>query len=336
MKIAIAHSRLIWFGGTERSILEVSQRLATRHEVTIYTSEYAPDATYAGLADFPMVVIPKWRWAITRLKADVIIAHTYSPNLLTFRNKHVAFYVQSFMNESRLPSPLNRAERILRRLLASETMKRNQRILAMSNFIATRLQASYHRAVTDVVYGGIDPDYFNLPTSMGNYALYVGRIEPGKGLDRLVAWWQNIDYDLILVGSGDPAYVRSLEQHNNPHITILAPKFGEELAKIYQDCRFVVFLSYAEGLGLVPLEAMAAAKPVIASNEGGPAETIINGTTGFLVDSEEEFCQAATRLINSEQTCQTMGAAGREHVRQFTWDNIARRIERIAQEMIES
>jgi glycosyltransferase involved in cell wall biosynthesis len=332
MKIAMAHSRFIWAGGAERFVLEVSRRLAARHQVTIYTSEYAPDATYADLDELPIVTIPTWQWATTRLKEDVIFTHTHSPNLLAYRNKHVAYCVHSFMNDS----GMNRPDIVVRRLLDKVAMKRNQRILANSKFTATTFKTLYNRAVTDMIYSGIGPDFFNLPTNTGNYALYVGRIEPGKGLDRLVAWWQYIDYDLILVGSGDPAYVRSLEQHNNPHITILTPKFGEELSMIYQNCRFVVFLPYAEALGLVPLEAMAAAKPVIAANAGGPAETIIHGTTGFLVNSEEEFCQAVNHLIASEQTCIDMGAAGRQHVQQFTWDNIARRIEQIAQEMIES
>lgn len=336
MKIAMAHSCLKWTGGTERSILEVSRRLATRHHVTIYTSEYTPAATYAGLADFPIVTIPKWQWATTHLNEDVIIAHTYSPDMLVYRNKHVAFYVQSFMNDSSLPSPLNQADRVVRRFLVKETMKRNQRILAMSNFIAARLQALYQQTVTDVVYGGVDPDYFNLPTETGKYALYVGRIEPGKGLDRLVAWWQSINYDLILVGNGDPAYIRSLQQYHSPRVSFIGPKFGEELEKIYRSCRFVVFLPFAEALGIVPLEAMAAAKPVIAANAGGPAETIIHGSTGFLVNSQEEFCRAAAHLISSEQVCQDMGAVGRQHVQQYTWDNISKRIEQIAQEMVES
>ena len=52
MKIAMAHSRIIWAGGAERFVLEVSQRLAARHRITIYTSKYAPDATYPGFAKY--------------------------------------------------------------------------------------------------------------------------------------------------------------------------------------------------------------------------------------------------------------------------------------------
>jgi glycosyltransferase involved in cell wall biosynthesis len=211
MKIAMAHSRFIWAGGAERFVLEVSRRLATSHEVTIYTNVYIPTDTYPGLAELPIVTIPAWRWATTRLKEDVIFTHTHSPNLLAYRNRHVAYCVHSFMSDSASRRP----DRVLERLLDYGAMKRNQRILANSKFTAARFHALYHRPATDVIYSGIDPVYFDLPaTSPGEYALYVGRLEPGKGLDRLVAWWQHIDYDLLMVGAGDPAYIRSLQ---HPH-----------------------------------------------------------------------------------------------------------------------
>lgn len=327
----MAHSRFIWAGGAERFVLEVSRRLATRHHVTLYTSEYIPADTYPELGEFSIVTIPVWQWATTHLKEEVIFTHTHGPNLLAYRNRHVAYCVHSFMNDP----GTNRPAIVLRRFLDREAMKRNQRILANSKYTASRFQDMYHREATDVIYSGIGPQFFNLPGKTGDYALYVGRIEPGKGLDRLVAWWQNIDYNLVLVGGGDPAYIRSLQQHDNPHITILAPQLGDELLKTYQNCRFVVFLPYAEALGLVPMEAMAAGKAVIAANAGGPAETVIHGTTGFLINSEEEFCQAVAHLIASDQTCQDMGAAGKRHVQQFAWDNIAARIEQIGQEMLE-
>lgn len=332
MKIALAHSRLHSAGGGERSVLEISRRLAARHQVTLYTSAYVPEATYPGLAEFPIVTIPEWRWATARLNEDVIFTFTYKSNPLVYRNRHVAFYVLTFMNNA----AANRPDFMLRRLLVSETVKRNQRILAMSKFIAAKFQTLYHRPATDVVYGGVNPDFFNLPTNTGKYALYVGRFEPGKGLDRLIAWWQHIDYNLVLVGAGDPAYVRSLKQCNNPRITFLPPQFGEELASTFQNCRFFVFLPYTELLGIVALEAMAAAKPIIAANAGGLVEIVIPGTTGFLINSEDEFRQAATHLIASEHACSVMGAAGRQHVQQFTWDNVATRIEQIAREMLES
>jgi glycosyltransferase involved in cell wall biosynthesis len=333
MRIAMAHSRFIWAGGGERFVLEVSRRLAARHQVTLYTSEYIPAATYPGLAELPIVTVRPWQWATTRLSEDVIFTHTHSPNLLAYCNKHVAYCVHSFMNDV---APW-RPDRLLRRLLDHGAMKRNQRILANSQYTAACFQDIYHRPATDVIYSGIDPHYFTLPLTEGNYALYVGRLEPGKGLDRLVAWWQSIDYDLLLVGAGDPAYLRALLQDNqNPRIRLVAPRFGEDLANIYQNCRFVVFLPFAEALGLVPMEAQAAAKPVIAANTGGPTETVQHGHTGFLVNTREDFCQAVAHLIASQETCHEMGTAGRLHMQRFAWDNIAEHIEQIAQQMLAS
>jgi glycosyltransferase involved in cell wall biosynthesis len=335
MQIAMAHSHLVSFGGGERFVLEVSRRLAVKHHITIYTSHYAPAATYPGLGEFPIVIVPSWKWAMLRLKEDVIFTHTLVANLLSFRNKHVAYCVHSLRGHDYLAGR-NRPDLLLRQLVARQAAKRNQRVLPNSKFTATRFQVLYRRAATDVIYSGIDPALFNLPINVGNYALYVGRLALEKGLDRLLAWWQHIDYDLVVVGSGDPAYVGSLKQYNNPRITFVGPKFGAELAQAYQNCRFVVFLPYAEELGLTPLEAMGAGKPVIAANEGGPAETIIHGTTGFLVNSQQEFCQAVTHLIASKQVCQNMGTVGRQHVRCFTWDNLTRHMEQIGQEMVES
>ena len=186
-----------------------------------------------------------------------------------------------------------------------------------------------------MIYSGLDPAFFELPITDGDYALYVGRLEPGKGLDRLLQWWQGIDFELRLVGGGDPAYVRSLEQYCTPCVKILPPQLGEQLLTTYQRCRFVVFLPYAEALGLVPMEAMAAGKPVIAANAGGPAETVQHGTTGFLVASHDEFSQAASRLIASQDLCHQMGAVGRERMRRFAWDNIAAHVEQIACQMLE-
>lgn len=330
MNIAMAHSNFSFAGGVERYVLEVTRRLAARHRVTLYTSKYIPSATYPGLSEWPIAIIPQWKWATTRLKEDVVFTHNHAPNLLAYANRRVGYFAHSFMNDSATLRP----DIALRRFLDSGAMKRNQRILANSEFTAARFQTVYHRAATDVVYGGIDPVFFKLAPRAGEYALYAGRFDPTKGLDRLVDWWQSIDYDLVMIGSGDPTYIRSLQRYNNPRVTILEPRYDEELANIYQNCRFFVFLPFAETLGLVALEAMAASKPVIGANAGALKETIIHDTTGILINSEEEFRRAVQHLITSEQACQRMGEAARQHVQQFTWDTITCHIEQICQEMV--
>lgn len=73
-----------------------------------------------------------------------------------------------------------------------------------------------------------------------------------------------------------------------------------------------------EHFGIVPLEAMAAYKPVIACNSGGPVETIKNGVTGFLCGpTPVEFSRAMAELIDDPQMAERMGLEAREHVSRF-------------------
>ncbi|KAI8552432.1 hypothetical protein RHMOL_Rhmol06G0266300 [Rhododendron molle] len=70
-----------------------------------------------------------------------------------------------------------------------------------------------------------------------------------------------------------------------------------------------------EHFGIVPLEAMAAYKPVIACNSGGSVEMIKNGVTGFLCDpSPQEFSSTMEKFIRDPQMAERMGSEARQHV----------------------
>ncbi|KAK9268884.1 hypothetical protein L1049_000649 [Liquidambar formosana] len=76
----------------------------------------------------------------------------------------------------------------------------------------------------------------------------------------------------------------------------------------------VLYTPKDEHFGIVPLEAMAAYKPVIACNSGGPVETIKNGVTGFLCDpTPQEFSLAMAKLIQDPQLAEKMGGQARQH-----------------------
>ena len=333
MRIAMAHSHITTFGGGERFVLEVSRRLAARHEVTIYTSHFTPEATYPDLAQFPIVKIDPLQWARLQVSADAILAHTFGANLLAFRNANVAYYVHSL--RSLYLEGGHRPDLVARRLLDRRAIRRDRRIIANSTFTAEKFQRLYHQAVTDQVYCGIDPALFDMPEVVGDHALYIGRLAPEKGLERLLRWWKPIEYPLRIIGGGNPLYVQHLKQQAGKQVHFLDPVAGAEVAVAYQQCRFVVYLPFEEELGIVPLEAMGAAKPLIVSNEGGLTETVSAGKTGFLVDSEEGFQQAARQLIASDELCQSLGEAGRAHARPFTWERTTQQIEQICLEMAE-
>jgi alpha-1,3/alpha-1,6-mannosyltransferase len=82
-------------------------------------------------------------------------------------------------------------------------------------------------------------------------------------------------------------------------------------------CRLVVYTPTAEHFGYVPVEAMAAGRPVVAVNAAGPAETVRHGVTGWLCDpTPEAFADAAARLLSDQDAADNMGRAGHAHVTQ--------------------
>lgn len=84
---------------------------------------------------------------------------------------------------------------------------------------------------------------------------------------------------------------------------------------LLSQCLCVLYTPKDEHFGIVPLEAMAAHKPVIACNSGGPVETVKNGVTGFLCESNpREFSLAMSKLIRDPQMAQIMGVEARRHV----------------------
>ncbi|KAL2944539.1 Alpha-1 3/1 6-mannosyltransferase ALG2 [Bienertia sinuspersici] len=80
-------------------------------------------------------------------------------------------------------------------------------------------------------------------------------------------------------------------------------------------CLCVLYTPQDEHFGIVPLEAMAAYKPVIACNSGGPIETIKHEVTGFLCDpTPHEFSLAMDKLVEDPNLAERMGEEARQHV----------------------
>ncbi|MEM3122352.1 MAG: glycosyltransferase, partial [Candidatus Pacearchaeota archaeon] len=98
------------------------------------------------------------------------------------------------------------------------------------------------------------------------------------------------DENLILVGSYEKSkhfkeyadYIKKIKPDN---VKILSCVDQKELINLYSNCKGLITTSLNEDFGLTPLEAMASGKLVIAPNEGGYKETIINGKTGILINN---------------------------------------------------
>lgn len=99
-------------------------------------------------------------------------------------------------------------------------------------------------------------------------------------------------------------------------------KTDSDLAKEYSESIVTLCTSYNEPFGLVSLESMACGTPVLAVNEGGYMETVVDGKTGYLVSrNPETFSERIVHFIKHPDIVERMGKAGRERVmKDFTWE----------------
>ena len=328
MRIFIAHTRLTGYGGGERATLELAHLLSARHEVTLLTSHYAPEQTFSELTRFPLRVVPPAAWLTQSLDADALVAQNFGARLLALRSRRVIAYLHTM--RSRYLQGGARPDLALRRALDRRAVRCAAYALTNSAFTAARASAAYGRT-PEVLPLGADEALFDLPPRVGDYALYVGRLAPEKGVARLLEWSATTPLALEVVGAGSATERARLAPLSGPTTRLRGPLTGEPLARMYAGARFFAFTPYAEEFGLAALDAMAAAKPVIAAREGALPELVEDGVTGFLVRDAAEYQRAAERLIADDALCLRMGLVARERARAFSWERHAQRIEALCE-----
>ncbi len=217
--------------------------------------------------------------------------------------------------------------------------------LTVSQYSAQELHAPPSRTI--VIYGGADPDrYTPEPAVARDGVLFVGRLTPHKGVDRLLqALPEGATARLVGTPGHDPRpperdypqLLRTLAHGND--IEFLQTVSDDDLPRLYRAARVFVLPSVertcygrhirvSELLGLSLLEAMASGTPVVASAVGGVPEIVRDGETGFLVPPGDVSAlrERVAQLLGDERLARRLGANAREHILQrFTWDKVAER-----------
>jgi D-inositol-3-phosphate glycosyltransferase len=184
--------------------------------------------------------------------------------------------------------------------------------------------------------------------------LFVGRIEPLKGVDTLIeamACLQlnevNHPVHLAIIG-GDPS--ASPEQMTvemarlqklcddlglDQSVLFLGKRDQDKLPYYYSAAEVLVMPSHYESFGMVALEAMACGTPVIASEVGGLAYLVRDGETGFTIPAEEPemLCEKLSWLLNDEALHQKMSGQAAEYAQDYAWEKIAKQIVEVYEEL---
>jgi glycosyltransferase involved in cell wall biosynthesis len=158
---------------------------------------------------------------------------------------------------------------------------RPHHFIANSEHIRRRIWSLYGRA-SDVIYPPVETDRFRLSTRDEGFFLVAGALVSYKRVDLAVQAFSRTGDRLIVAGDGPE--LRRLRQMASPNVTFTGRVSDEELRDLFERCTALVFPG-EEDFGIVPVEAMACGKPVIAYGKGGACETVLDravGGTGVL------------------------------------------------------
>ena len=161
--------------------------------------------------------------------------------------------------------------------------QRPDEYLAISQEVQRRIKKYYQRE-SIVLYPPVDTEKFYPAekNQKGDYFLIVSRLVSYKKIDLAVRAFNKLCLPLKIIGTGKQMFKLKTSAASN--IEFLGELTDQELLSYYQNCRALIF-PQEEDFGLVPLEAQACGKPVIALAKGGALETVIEGKTGTFFKS---------------------------------------------------
>jgi glycosyltransferase involved in cell wall biosynthesis len=144
--------------------------------------------------------------------------------------------------------------------------------VAISENVRTRIREIYRRE-SDMIYPPVDTSLFTLSERDDGYYLIVSALVPYKAVDIAIEAFNRSGDRLLIVGEGPDA--PRLRKLAGPRVTFEGWQPEGRLKEYYAGCRAVIFPG-EEDFGIVPVEAMATGKPVLAFARGGALETVID------------------------------------------------------------
>ncbi len=175
--------------------------------------------------------------------------------------------------------------------------------------------------------------------------LFVGRIEPLKGIDVLLRAVSKLEgeFRLLAVGGDGKEAARQAELRAlvdelgiGERVSFLDAVPHDDLPLYYNAADVCVVPSYYESFGLVALEAMACGVPVVASRVGGLRETVQDGETGYLVPwrCPQPFAERLDQLLSDARLRRQLGREARIAVERFRWSEVAAQVEDVYHELV--
>jgi glycosyltransferase involved in cell wall biosynthesis len=233
--------------------------------------------------------------------------------------------------------PLLTLSRSVLRARDRRNIRAAAKVLVNSEFVRSAVRKIYGIEAS-VSRLGVDTELFHpLPSERDGTLLSVGSLTPHKGFDfliralgklpeggrprlRIVCNFQNPD---------ERAYLEQLARDEGVRLAIQVGVEDRDLVEVYNKAAFTVYAPIGEPFGLVPLESMACATPVVAVREGGIPETVVHGHVGLLADRREgPFSEAVQELLSDPGRAEEYGRNARTYVvQEWSWDRAVASLE---------
>lgn len=276
-----------------------------------------------------------------KLKPDVIHAHMSAPvygyPVLKLDYPTITTIHGIINEESRTWSGSKKyINRLIYNRMEKQVFKEAKMIVAVTPYVSEKIRKIAPRYV-EIIPNGIQDLFFEIKNNeVPGRLLFVGGIEPRKGLHNLIKAIHIIKEEIqwislhIVGGMRVKSYYDSLNCDVDylglkDHVKFLGTLSPEDLKREIGECSIFVLPSIEESQGIVLLEAMAASKPVVASNVGGIPYIVDDGVNGCLVEYGDilTLSREIIDFVKDKEKRNTFGKNGRKKAEQFLNKNIA-------------
>lgn len=328
LNIAIAHDWLTCMAGADRALLSIAEIFP---KAAIYTSVYdkkktKPFAKYKVIPSFLQhipfmkskreMLVPFAPFVFENFdlsKYDLVISSASMPSKGVITKPETAHICYCHTPSRYLWQPEidPRASRGLFSGLRKRTAhklriwdiaasSRPDFYIANSKNVAKRIK-KYYKKDSIVIYPPVEIDRFSIakPEDVKDYYLFVSRLVGYKKCDLAVDAFNKLGLPLKIIGQG-PEKSR-LQAKANDNIEFLGFLSDDEINKYYREAKAFIFAA-EEDFGIVPVEAMATGRPIIAYEYGGATETVVAGVTGeFFSEQTVESLSTAVKNFDASK-----------------------------------
>lgn len=238
-------------------------------------------------------------------------------------------------------------------LIGKETLRKATKIISVSRMVAHEFRAiGVSEKKMTIVPNGIDlEEYKQLPTEDlfrkrlnieedEKIVLTIGRLEKIKGFQYLIRALPSIIEEvgstkLVIAGPEFNYGVRlkklAKEAKVKDHVIFYGPINGKEKLEAFSAANIVAVPSLYEGFGMLLLEAMAAGKPLVATNTGAAPELIQNGKNGILANlgDAEDLAGKVIKLLSDDRLMSFISLESRRTVEAFDWGKVSEHVHKL-------